>query len=383
MANKKTGLIIAGHGAVEAARQLGMRQVPVIWTNIDPGKALILLLADNRLAALADDDPAKLAQVFELLKVDYSGLNIEATGYTLEEITKFIPDGGEPYQDNFNSDAALEQIEEPETQPGDLWLLGGHRVLCGDATDPEAVKTLMNGRKARLVVTDPPYNVSYDQGNNINPPKIHKVCDVIKNDSMTRPQFEAFLKKVMRSLFSVSDGPFYIFMSCQEWPQVMRAFEEAGGHWSSTIIWNKSNHVISRKDYHPKFEPILYGWKRPEDLLPDYQPILYGWQGGAHVQHLTVRNKSDVWEFSKQAKNPDHPTEKPIELMAEPILNSSGLGDLIVDLFLGSGSCLIAAEQTGRICYGMELEPRYVDLIKKRWEELTGKQAARIPAVTL
>lgn len=357
--------------------------VPVIWTDVDAGKALVLLLADNRLSELAEVDPEKLGEVLKVLSVDYTNINIEATGYTLTEISKFIPDGGQPHEDNFNTEAALEEIKEPETRPGDLWLLGPHRLLCGDARDPSTLKALMNGRKAKLCVTDPPYNVAYDQASNVNPPTKHRPGDLIKNDSMTRPQFEDFLKAVMRSLFSVCDGPFYIFMSCQEWPRIHAAFEAAGGHWSSTIIWSKSNHVISRKDYHPKFEPILYGWKEPAPgVVPDYRPILYGWKEGAQVQHLEARNKSDIWEIGKPASNPDHPTSKPIELMAEPIKNSSSLGDIIVDLFLGSGSCLIAAEQLGRVCYGLELEPVYCDLIKKRWEELTGKTAVRIPAVS-
>jgi DNA modification methylase len=370
-----------------AADQIGMPEVPVIWTDMDPGRALILMLADNRLAELADNDPEALALVFQELKYDYSGLDITATGYSLQEIGKFIPDGGDAEEDDYDAPEAYQAIEEPITKPGDLYTLGQHRVLCGDATRPEDIRTLMQGKRARLAVTDPPYNVNYDQKDGSprkEPPKSGMTNNKILNDNMSQADFKRFLDQVMARLFEACGGPVYIFMSCKEWPRIQAAFEEAGGHWSSTIIWNKSNFVLSRKDYHPKFEPILYGWQEPEaGTVPDYEPILYGWREGTQPQHLIERNKSDVWDVKKPGKSIEHPTMKPVELIGEAIKNSSDLGDLVLDPFLGSGTTLIAADQLGRTCYGLELDPKYCDVIVQRWEKQTGQKATRIPGAGL
>lgn len=380
----KDGMIIAGHGRLQAARKLGLAQVPVQYTDMDPGQALLLMIADNRLAELSDRDPEQLALVFQEIQAYYPDLNIEASGYTIDEIDKFIPDGaGQITDDDWDTDAAYAAAQESTiTQPGDLWILGPHRLLCGDSTSPEDVARLMNSETAKMAFQDPPYNVAYDQKNGSprkEAPKSGLTNNTIMNDDMSTADFKQFLDAIMARTFEACTGPVYICMSCQEWPRLMSAFEEAGGHWSSTIIWNKSNFVLSRKDYHPKFEPILYGWHRGlQEIRPDYTPILYGWREGDKIEHLDARNKSDVWDFAKPARNAEHPTMKPLELCAEAIRNSSGLGDLVVDLFGGSGSTLIAADQLGRACYTMELDPKYADVIVHRWETQTGQQAVRI-----
>jgi len=225
-----------------------------------------------------------------------------------------------------------------------------------------------------MVFTDPPYNVNIC-GNNALPPEKQSNSrrfsnDISKrkgsnttilNDDMTREEFIEFTEAYLSRYFENCDGPYYIFMSCKEWGTIMNKFEELGGHWSSTIIWNKSHFVLSRKDYHPKFEPILYGWKE-----------------GNEIKHLNRRDESDVWDFDKPHKSELHPTMKPIELCSKAINNSSNTGNIVLDLFGGSGSTLIASEQLDRGCYMMELDPFYCSVIIERWEKLTGKTAKKL-----
>ena len=384
LANKKMKMIIAGHGAWQAATELKMPKVPVIWTDMDPGKALLLMIADNRLAELAETDPGKLAFVFEELSTTWPDIDQTASGYTLLEIQNLRIDGQvDAQEDNYPAPEEYQAIKDPITRRGDIWVLGNHRLMCGDSTVPRDVKTLMGTRKARLCVTDPPYNINYDQNNGPRhgTPKSGTTNFNMQNDQMSQGEFIIFLDCMMGNIFSHTNGAIYIFMSCKEWPRVMSVFEARGGHWSSTIIWNKSNFVLSRKDYQPKFEPILYGWQEPSPgTVPDYTPILYGWQEGDLVPHILERNKSDVWDFSKPSKAIEHPTMKPVELIAECIKNSSSLNDVVLDLFIGSGTTIIAAEQTGRVCYGMELDPKYCDVAVNRWAAQTGRVPRRIPS---
>lgn len=373
--------IIAGHATVEAAKTIGMEEVPAtVLEDISPDRALALLIADNRMADLAENDTEALAAaLMELRDV----IDIEATGYTEDDLQEFMPDGEQDAEDDgYDAPEEYQAIDEPVTQAGDVWLMGEHRIMCGDSTDQRQVARLMNGRTAKMAFTDPPYNVDYNQDKSpMGKPKGVAADTKIMNDKMGRPEFGRFLDLIIKRLFEAVDGVFYICMSCKEWPRVMAAFEENGGHWSSTIIWNKSSFVLSRKDYHPKFEPILYGWKEPDEgKTPDYTPILYGWVEGSTPQHLESRSKSDIWEIKKPTKNVEHPTMKPIELVGEAINNSSDLGDLVVDLFSGSGTTVIAAEQLGRVCYTMEMDPKYCDVTVHRWEEHTGRTAERIPA---
>lgn len=376
--------IIAGHATTQAAKSLGMTEVPVVILDISPERAITLMLADNRYAEMAETDTERLALIFQELQLDFPDMDLEgSTGYSLSEITKFMPTP-EAEDDGYDAPEEYQAIKDPVTRRGDLYILGPHRLLCGDSTNPRDLKTLMNGQKAQMTFTDPQYNVNYDQKNGSprkEAPKSGLQNNTILNDNMSTEEFQRFMDKVCRAIFEHCKGPVYICMSCKEWPRIHKAFEDAGGHWSSTIIWNKSNFVLSRKDYHPKFEPILYGWEQPApDLVPDYEPILYGWREGDQVKHLESRSKSDVWEFKKPAKNVEHPTMKPIELVAEAIGNSSDMGDTVLDLFGGAGSTLIAAHQLGRQAYLMELDPKYCDVIVNRWQQYTGEKAVRIPA---
>ena len=239
-------------------------------------------------------------------------------------------------------------------QPGDLWSLGDHRVVCGDATNREAVQRLVGGSRNEMAFTDPPYNVNY--GNHGGAPQTNK--RTIANDNLG-DQFEPFLEKVCKNLLEFTDGAVYICMSSSEL-HLQKAFVAAGGHWSTFIIWAKNTFTVGRSDYQRQYEPILYGWR---------EGAKHNWCGD--------RDQGDVWHVDKPTANPLHPNMKPLSLIEKAIQNSSKPGDKVEDLFLGSGSTLIACERTGRTCYGMELDPLYIDVARMRWEAFTGEKATK------
>jgi DNA modification methylase len=244
--------------------------------------------------------------------------------------------------------------EIAETVLGDLYEIGEHRLLCGDSTDSDTVSKLMNGEKADMVFTDPPWNVNYGavkEGNAMGyKPR------TIMNDSMSTSDFKDFISSAfaMMAMYSKKGCPTYVVMSAQEWGNLMLALHENNYHWSSTIIWNKSHLVMSRKDYHTKYEPIWYGWL----------------DGAPRLCPLEDRKQSDVWDVARPTKSELHPTTKPIELINIALNNSSKLNNLIMELFTGSGSTMVAAHQLKRKCYGMELDPKYCDVIVKRMIKL-------------
>jgi DNA modification methylase len=240
--------------------------------------------------------------------------------------------------------------EEPLTVLGDLYEIGKHRLLCGDSTDSDQVAKLMNEEKADMVFTDPPWNVNYGAVEKGNP--MGYKPRTIMNDSMSTDDFKDFMGSAfsMMAMYSKKGCPTYIVMSAQEWGNLMLALHENGYHWSSTIIWNKSHLVMSRKDYHTKYEPIWYGWL---DGAPRLCPV-------------EDRKQSDVWDVDRPTKSELHPTTKPIALIDIALNNSSKVGNLILELFAGSGSTMVAAHQLKRKCYGMELDPKYCDVIVKR-----------------
>ena len=255
---------------------------------------------------------------------------------------------GKITEDDFDSEAEAAAIETPVTQPGDLWLLGKHRLMCGDSTDTGAVAQLMGGKKARMVFTDPPWNVDY--GGAAHPSWKQRQ---IMNDKMSADDFYNFLLAAFKAMAAVSEPGtmVYVVMSAQEWGSVMGAMKEAGYHWSSTIIWAKDSLVLSRKDYHTQYEPIWYGWLEGEKRLCPLQD----------------RQQSDLWAIDRPKKSPDHPTTKPVALAGKAIGNSRRTGNIVLDLFGGSGTTLIAAEQCDRVCHTMELDPRYADVIVRRF----------------
>lgn len=334
--------IIAGHGRVQAALAEGMTEVPCVFVeHLTPAQRKAYILADNRLAQNAGWDEALLA--LELGELKDLGFDLELTGFDPNEIEKlFAAEAGDAHDDDFDLTAALDKAAF--VLPGDVWTVGRHRLMCGDATDSEVVRTLMAGRKANLVVTDPPYGVSYESSSGLK----------IKNDSMKADEFYGFLLSAFRSLAESLEpgGSAYIFHADTEGENFRRAFREAGFHLSGTCVWVKDSFVMGRSPYQWQHEPILFGWLKTGN---------HKWYAG--------RSEATIWNFAKPKRNADHPTSKPVDLIAYPIRNSSQANGIVLDLFGGSGSTLIAAEQTDRICYMLELDPKYASVILRRYNQ--------------
>ena len=346
--------IIAGHGRLEAAIREGMDPVPcVVIDHLSDAQKRAYILADNRLAEDAGWD-------MEMLKLELSALqaldfDLSPIGFEDNELCEFL---SSPQAEEDNYEPVLPEI--PKAKPGDIYQLGRHRLMCGDSTDPDHVAKLMDGRRADLIFTDPPWNVNY--GSDQNHPSWKP--RTIMNDAMETEEFKDFMDRAFYCMRESSKPGCmtYVVMSAQEWGSLMATMAENGYHWSSTIIWNKDSFVLSRKDYHTKYEPIWYGWL----------------DGDARLCPLADRKQCDVWDIPRPKASPEHPTMKPVPLVGQAIENSSGKGDVVLDLFGGSGTTLIASEQLDRNCRMMELDPAYVDVILDRWEKLTGEKAIRI-----
>ena len=355
--NERTGNIVGGHQRFKVLRQLGFAEIDCVVVDMDEAREKALNIALNKISG--DWDAAKLAEVFR--DIEQYGISLDITGFEAPEIDKLYQklsrEDGKIVEDDFDSEAEAAAIETPVTQPGDIWLVGKHRLMCGDSTDIGTVATLMDGKKARMVFTDPPWNVDYG-GDSKHPSWKSRQ---ILNDKMSTEQFYDFLLAAFKAMKSVSEpgAMTYVVMSAQEWGNVMTAMKEAGYHWSSTIIWAKDSLVLSRKDYHTQYEPIWYGWLDGEKRLCPLQD----------------RQQSDLWQFDRPKKSVEHPTMKPVALAAKAISNSSHTGDVVLDLFGGSGTTLLAAEQTDHVCHTMELDPKYCDVIVKRYIEFRQSDA--------
>jgi DNA modification methylase len=350
------GVIVAGHGRLAAARKLGLTTVPVVvLDHLTPTQRRALVIADNRIAENAGWDDAMLR--IELEEIQQEGLDLELTGFDADALDELLSGVETEHGGQTDDDAVPEAPEEPVTKPGDVWVLGSHRLVCGDATTADAYELLFkNGDRADMVFTDPPYNVNYA---NSAKDKLRGKHRPILNDALG-DGFGDFLHDAMTLLIAHTKGAIYVAMSSSELDTLQAAFRAAGGHWSTFIIWSKSTFTLGRSDYQRQYEPILYGW--PE---------------GAQRYWCGDRDQSDVWPFDKPHKNDLHPTMKPVELIERAIRNSSRPGDVVLDPFGGSGSTLIAAEKSGRVARLIELDPKYVDVIVRRWQDWTGKQAVR------
>lgn len=359
---KSDGLIVDGHLRLKAARKLGLTEVPVILAD-DMTEAQIkaFRISVNRMAEFAEWDNELLALEMDDLKE--MGFDLDLTGFDLGEIED-IMGAQEPAEGLTDDDDAPEPQAEAISKMGDIWLLGNHRVMCGDSTSVEAVEKLMDGKKADLVVTDPPYGVSYAEKNkSLN--KVGKgnlIQEPIKNDHLKGDNLKDFFLGAFSAMFTAMKpgAPFYLFapQGGEQMMMMMMMMEKACLPVRHELIWVKNNHVLGRADYHYRHEPILYGWK-----------------DGAGHQWYGDRNKFSTWEIDKPVSSKLHPTMKPIDLIKIPIENSSKEQDVVLDLFGGSGTTLIAAEKTGRVARLIELDPRYVDVIIKRWQDYTGKVA--------
>lgn len=349
--------ILAGHARVLAALKIGLAQIPTIKIeHLTAQQATAFMIADNRLSELSDWDEQILAEMLKELSGAQLDFDIEVTGFTLDEIEIRIESIASLGQDSADLDDQLPEAFEDliVSEVGDLWLLGNNRVLNGDATNPADIERLMSGKRASLAFTDPPYGVNYA---NSPKDKIRGKSRPILNDDLGG-KFGEFLLNSCKQILSVTDGGIYICMSSSALHLLQDAFVKAGGQWSTFIIWTKHTFTLGRADYQRQYEPILYGWRK-----------------GGKRHWCGARDQSDVWSFNKPAKNDLHPTMKPVELVMQALRNSSLRGDIVLDSFLGSGTTLIAAERTGRISYGLELDPRYVDIVLRRWQQHTGDEA--------
>lgn len=347
--------IAAGNGTVEAAKRLGWTEIQAVRIPADWSKDQIkaFALADNKTAELANWNQQILTE--QLRELELVGFDIVELGFELPEIE---------LETEVIEDDIPELPEEPITVPGDLWKLGEHYLLCGDSTKPSDFEILMQGELADIVVTDPPWNVNYGAVKKGN--AMGYTPRTIMNDHMDEAEWASFVDGFTSNFaaFSKPGAPLYCVMSAQEWPVIDDSLRRAGFHWSSTIIWAKDRLVLSRKDYHTQYEPMWYGWN----------------SAGPRLVELEDRKQSDLWQIERPGRSELHPTTKPVELITRALQNSSKRGDLLLEPFGGSGSHLIAAEQTNRRCRAMELDPKYCDVIVKRWETLTGQKAELVNA---
>jgi DNA modification methylase len=349
------GVIIAGHGRLAAAQRLGLAEVPVVvLDHLTPTQRRALIIADNRIAENSGWDPALLRLEIDALRDDAFDLSL--TGFDSEALDDLF-EGDEPEQTGQTDDDQIPEVQEtPISQPGDVWLLGPHRLLCGDATKPESYDLLLQGQPVDLIWSDPPYNVNYA---NSAKDKLRGKNRAILNDNLGEGFYD-FLRDALTPALANCQGAVYLAMSSSELDTLQSAFRVAGGHWSTFIIWAKNTFTLGRADYQRQYEPILYGW--PE---------------GQQRHWCGDRDQGDVWHIKKPAKNDLHPTMKPVELVERCIRNSSKPGQTVLDPFGGSGTTLIAAEKSGRQARLMELDPKYVDVIVRRWQDWTGQEARR------
>ena len=349
------GVIVAGHGRLAAAQKLGLDTVPVVvLDHLTPTQRRALIIADNRIAENAGWDDAMLR--IELQSLQEDGFNLDITGFDADALAEIMA-GEETTVDGQTDDDAVPDVPvTPISRPGDVWELGNHRLACGDSTDPKVYDALMADSKADMVFCDPPYGVNYA---NSAKDKLRGTHRPILNDNLGE-DFEPFLTAALTPMLQRCSGAVYIAMSSSELDTLQSAFRAAGGKWSTFIIWAKNTFTLGRADYQRQYEPILYGW--PE---------------GQNRHWCGDRDQGDVWNIKKPQKNDLHPTMKPVELVERAIRNSSRPGDVVLDPFGGSGTTLIAAEKSGRIGWLIELDPRYVDVIVRRWQDWTGLEAYR------
>jgi len=339
-------ILIAGHARLLAAKQLGMTEVPVIvLAHLTEAQRRALVIADNQLALNAGWDEESLRA--ELAALQLEDFDVSLIGFEDEELARLL--AAEDADGLADEDAVPEPPDNPVTVLGDVWVCGRHRVLCGDATSMGAIEKILGGGLADMVFCDPPYSVSYTGKT------ARKLT--IKNDDLGAGFYD-FLREACANLLAVTKGAIYICMSSSELHTLFRAFTDAGGHWSTFVIWAKHHFTLGRSDYQRQYEPILYGWRNGTDHF---------WCG--------ARDQGDVWFINRPMANLEHPTMKPVELVERAIRNSSKSRDTILDVFGGSGTTLIACEKSGRQARVVELDPTYCDVICQRFTGLSGKKA--------
>jgi len=376
----KDGTIIGGHQRYKVLKDLGYTKARVLVTDVDKQTEKALNIALNKISGDWDEEKLKAA----LMDLDLNDYDLTKTGFTSSEVEDLVLklDTVEPEEDNFDADEAYDEITDPVTKRGDIWILGDHRLMCGDSTDPTDVSALLQGAEADLVITDPPYNVNYKDGE-------------IKNDNMAEDTFEQFLDEAFGCMFDAmrEGAAAYVFHADSEGLAFRRAFNDSGFKLAECLIWEKNSFVLGRQDYQWRHEPILYGWKegaahyfiddRSQDtVLLEDELDFQSMKKEDLITYInqirdSYKNRTTVLFENKPTKNDLHPTMKPISLVGRLMKNSSKPDWNVLDLFGGSGSTLMAAEQLGRNAYLMELDEKFCDVIVKRWEDFTGRKAEK------
>lgn len=374
--NKRTGKVVGGHQRLKVLKDLGHTEVDCVVVDLDENREKALNIALNKISGAWDD--TLLANLLQDL--DRSGYDVTLTGFDLAEAQELFGSGSmeNVHEDEFDADTAFSEVSEPKTKLGDLYILGQHRLLCGDCTQPEDVAKVLGGKQADIMVTDPPYNIDY--GNTISGAGRN-----IANDNMTDNEFYQFLLAFYKaSEKNLKKGaPIYVFHSTKETLNFTKAMMDAGFKYAQTLVWYKNHFTLGRQDYQWIHEPILYGWKEGAGhYFIDDRTLHTVFEDTK--ENLRKMNKSELVELvekildipktvihdNKPSRSADHPTMKPITLCAKLIYNSSHEGDTVLEPFGGSGSTLVASEQLNRKCCAIELEPKYCDVIVRRFKEL-------------
>ena len=333
--------IVAGHGRVMAAQAEGIKEVPCVYVDyLTEAQKKAYILADNRMAMDAGWDEEMLRVELEALQD--MAFDLSMTGFDEKELADLFKTDEHVEDDDFDLDAALEKAAF--VKKGDIWTVGRHRLMCGDATSAEDVAKLMDGKKANIIVTDPPYGVSFKSSDGLS----------IQNDSLKGDEFYQFLLQAFKNMADnlTKGGAAYVFHADTEGLNFRKAFIDAGFHLAGCCIWVKNSLVLGRSDYQWQHEPVLYGFL----------------QNGNHPWY-SDRKQTTIWNFDKPKRNKNHPTSKPLDLLGYPIQNSSQANGIVIDTFGGSGSTMMACEQTNRICYMMELDEKYASVILRRYVE--------------
>lgn len=355
----KKYIILCGNHRFAAGLLYGMDTFPCIEYKGTRSEALARSISDNKSHEWTGWDDKKLKKMLAEIAID-TDINIDdISGFDLTELEQLINPDGSPGKTRKEDLAPPARDDvEPITAAGDLWVLGDHRLLCGDATSAADLKILMGGSIADMIFTDPPYLMKFEGNVHADGTKSHNAKHgKIKNDNLNKKEAAIFLNKIMSTIKENVRGAFYITFYRLGIDKILKSVIESGLEYRSLIIWEKGNHTLSNRDYMSRYEPIVYGWVKDHEF--------YG------------RPEYDVWNIPRTKINDLHPTMKPTQLCERAIINSSKKGDLVLDLFLGSGSTLIASEHAGRRCYGTEITPKYCDVILKRWAEYTGRDPIR------
>lgn len=351
----ENNVIIEGHGRLIALQELGYKEADcIVLTGLTEEQKNAYRIVHNQLTMNTGFDE-------ELLKEELKKISFDLTDFGLtEEMLEALEKRKEVEDDDFDIDEALDEIEEPKTKLGDLYKLGNHYLLCGDSTNEKEVEKLLQGKKTNMVFTDPPYLMNFTGNVHADGTKsFNAKFGAIKNDNMTREEGDIFVLNMFKIIQKYNVGAYYVCFYRLGLDYIFRALDKLKNEYKALIIWDKGNHTLSNSDYMSKYEPIVYGWFNEHNFYGD-------------------RSNFDIWNIQRTLKNDLHPTMKPIELVAKAVQNSTRKNEYVLDLFGGSGSTLIACEQLERKCFIMEIEPKYCDVIIKRWETLTGQKAELI-----